>query len=260
MKMEKRSPLKASPLRNPGQSLDERIDQILDEDLMPYLFVSVFCIVTAGLEWWRWYRELPPSPLVWTLFALGVTVYSVLKLFRHRKYLRNLKLGRDGERAVGQYLELLRENGYRVFHDLIGEGFNLDHVVVSEHGIFVIETKTYSKPAKGNRMITYDGRTLKVGTLDIGDKAINQVRAQATWLRGVLKESTGRDVKIRPIIVFPGWYVKATPEGKHSDVWVLNPKALPKFIGSVSKSLRRDDMMLTCFHISRYIRSGNANS
>ena len=32
MKMEKRSPLKASPLRNPGQSLDEKIDKILDEE------------------------------------------------------------------------------------------------------------------------------------------------------------------------------------------------------------------------------------
>ena len=51
MKMEKRSPLKASPLRNPGQSLDEKIDKILDEEVMPYVFLSGFCTITAGLEW-----------------------------------------------------------------------------------------------------------------------------------------------------------------------------------------------------------------
>jgi hypothetical protein len=158
---------------------------------------------------------------------------------------------------VGQYLELLREKGCRVFHDLIGEGFNLDHVVISEHGIFAIETKTYSKPSKGNLKITYDGRTLKLGSLDIGDKAITQARSEATWLRGILKESTGKDFKIQPVIVFPGWYVECSPEGKRSGVWVLNPKALPTFIGNTTESVSKEDMMLASYHISRFIRSGN---
>ena len=63
----------------------------------------------------------------------------------------------DWERAVGQTLEALRRKGYRVFHDLIGEGFNLDHVIISEHGVFSVETKTYSKPAKGGCKIIYNG-------------------------------------------------------------------------------------------------------
>ena len=47
---------------------------------------------------------------------------------------------------MGQLLENLRADGARVFHDLVGEGLNIDHVVVSPHGIFVLETKTWSKP------------------------------------------------------------------------------------------------------------------
>ena len=257
MKMEKRSPLKSSPLRNPGQSLDEQIDKILDEGFTQYAFVSGFFIVFACLEWWRWYRDIPPSPVVWTILALAITTYSAFKIFGYRERIKRLKLGRDGERAVGQYLELLREKGYRVFHDLIGEGFNLDHVVVSEHGIFVIETKTYSKPLKGNPKINYDGCTLKLGSLDIGEKVVNQARAEATWLRGVLKESTGRDFTVQPVIVFPGWYVESTPEGKRSDVWVLNPKALPTFIGNTTESVSNEDMMLASYHISRFIRTGS---
>ena len=194
---------------------------------------------------------------MWTIFAFGITSYSIVRILKYRKSIRNLRLGRDGERVVGQYLELLRENGYRVFHDLIGEGFNLDHVVVSEHGIFVIETKTYSKPTKGNPTINYDGRTIKLGSLDIGVKAITQARSEVTWLKQILKESTGKDFKIQPAIVFPGWFVDPTPEGKRSDVWVLSPKALPKYIGNSKKSISRDDMMLASFHISRFIRSCN---
>lgn len=39
--------------------------------------------------------------------------------------------GPNGERAVGQYLELLREQGVKVFHDIPSDNFNLDHVLVS---------------------------------------------------------------------------------------------------------------------------------
>lgn len=36
----------------------------------------------------------------------------------------------EGERAVGQFLEQLREQGFHVFHDVVGTGFNVDHVLV----------------------------------------------------------------------------------------------------------------------------------
>lgn len=31
-------------------------------------------------------------------------------------------MARDGERAVGEFLEKLRADGYQVFHDLMGDG------------------------------------------------------------------------------------------------------------------------------------------
>ncbi len=138
MTIAKRSPLKSSPLRNPGQSLDEEIKKIYDEDIDEYILMTVFCFTITCLEWWRWYYELPPTPVLWTFLSVGLIPYCIFRIAGCKKRLRSLKLGRDGERAVGQYLELLREKGYRIFHDLIGENFNLDHVIVSNHGILVI--------------------------------------------------------------------------------------------------------------------------
>lgn len=46
---------------------------------------------------------------------------------------KQLKLARDGEKIVGQYLDDLKEKGNCVLHDIIGENFNVDHVVLSEH-------------------------------------------------------------------------------------------------------------------------------
>jgi hypothetical protein len=186
MEKEKRSPLKSNPLRNPGQSLDEEISKIYDDKISSYLMTSVMCTVLAGLDWWRWYKEIPPQAIIWTLFAAGIAIYSIYKVHGYVKRIRSLRLGRDGEKAVGQYLEQLREKGYRVFHDLIGDNFNLDHVVISEHGIYVIETKTYSKPVKGESKITFKGNELIVNGFNTKKRIVSQANAQANWLHSII--------------------------------------------------------------------------
>lgn len=255
MEKGKRSPLKSNPLRNPGQSLDEEINKILDEDVTLYLIMPIFTIVITGLEWWRWYKEIPPTPVIWTFIAVGLTGYSFYKLLGYRKRIRNLKLGRDGERAVGQYLELLREKGYRIYHDLIGGNFNLDHVVVCEQGIYVIETKTYSKPEKGESKIVFNGSEIMVNGFNTDKSIVSQANAQAKWLQSIIKDTTGKIFPVIPVVVFPGWYIESKQAPNKSSLWVLNPKALPAFIENSPKLLTTEDMMLVSFHMSRFIRA-----
>lgn len=53
--------------------------------------------------------------------------------------------GRDGERDVAARLEVLRSEGFEIFHGLrIGRG-DVDHVVVGPTGVFVLETKAWSR-------------------------------------------------------------------------------------------------------------------
>lgn len=47
-------------------------------------------------------------------------------------------------RAVVEFLYGLREQGYKVLHDIPADEFNLDHVVVAPYGVYLIETKTKS--------------------------------------------------------------------------------------------------------------------
>lgn len=104
---------------------------------MPTLFV----VILALLEWWQLYAKSPPTPKTYSVIALIMICLTTWKLSNKFSRIRNIKLGRDGERDVGQFLERLRENGAKIFHDIPGDGFNLDHVVVHSSGVYVIETK-----------------------------------------------------------------------------------------------------------------------
>lgn len=106
-----KSPIKAKPLRNPGESLDKQIDEIRYDEVLSNAFVSWVMVVFALKEWHQWYYKLPPSPVFFTLLAVLVIIYSTVKIFYALKKIKNLKQGRDGEKAVGQYLESLREQG-----------------------------------------------------------------------------------------------------------------------------------------------------
>lgn len=50
MTKEKRSPLKDNPLRNPGQSLDEEIHKIIEDDASPFFVAPIVSIIYAAIE------------------------------------------------------------------------------------------------------------------------------------------------------------------------------------------------------------------
>ena len=120
-----------------------------------------------------------------------------------------------------------------------------------------METKTISKPRTGDARITFEGGQLRVGGFVPDRDPITQARAQAAWLRRVLAESTGREFQVRPVVVFPGWFVERSADAPR-DVWVLEPKALPDFLAQEPARLKPEDVNLANFHLSRYVRAGES--
>jgi len=253
MKFTRKSPITAAPLRSAGQSLSERQWAILEKRLYwPLMFTAVFAPVTA-LEWMRFWQPSPPNPWLFTIVFFICLVFAAYRLLKVRKELRKLRLARDGERAVGEFLEKLRADGYQVFHDLVGDGFNLDHVLIGPAGVYTVETKTYSKPAKGKAELTFDGEAIQIGHWEPQRNPVIQARAQVGWLRSLLKETTGRDFPVHPVIVFPGWFVRSAGRAE-KPIWVLNPKALPEYLKKQQPQLTKEDIKLASYHLSRFIR------
>lgn len=252
--MEKyKSPIKAKALRNPGQSLEEKINNIIFDKLFTYFMMSAFTITYTGLEWFYWYNQTPRNPWVFTVLAVLVVMFTIYKFFKIRKVVKKYRQGLDGERAVGQYLDKLRKVGFDIYHDIVFDGFNIDHIAISTNGIFCIETKTYSKPIKGEAKLQYDGVSVEVNGYKANSPII-QAKAASKTLQELLEQSCGKKFNVRPVLLFPGWFIEPKVKDSQKKVWALNPKGFQTFAQNQGEQLTDDDAKLASYHLSRHIR------
>ena len=257
MKKEKVSPIKDKLRRQAGQSLDEKLNELIFLEVMPYFATVVLFVVMAGYEWWRYYGNLPPSPKTLSFMAVIAILFFIYKLITIKKQVTQIKLGRDGERAVSEILEPLREKGYKIYHDIVADNFNIDHVIICRKGIFLIETKTLQKDLNKDSKLYFDGKTIKIDNIELKKNPLEQVAMSKRWLQEQIKASTGKEFAIKPVVAFVGWFVETSAEGKKADCWVLNPKALTSYIDNAPDILSQEDMMMVSYHLSRYIRAKN---
>lgn len=248
-----RSPLKDRALRNPGQSLDERKRNLVMDRLLYPLMVALVLSIFAVLEISRAYFNSPPMPVLWMVTAIVAVAWAAYRVSRTMPAIRALTLAQEGEKAVGQYLEKLRAEGYEIFHDLQGQGFNVDHVIVGPAGVFTVETKTWSKPKQGSPTVRFDGEKLLAAGLEPDRNPIVQARAQSSWIGELIKESTGRRYHTKAVVLFPGWFVEQDP-GATREVWVLNPKAFPEFLRHEPVRHSPEEVRLASYGLSRFIR------
>jgi hypothetical protein len=224
-------------LRAPGESALRTLTHL--NDRLFHLFIGAFAIpvvisgvllaITTQLEpGWQ------PLGLGLTLVALLVSLFCVARIIAGTfEETRNRDLGYFGERIVGEALDPLKAQGFRVFHDVpAGDDshpFNLDHVVVGPTGVFAIETKTRrkrrgaSRPGYAEHEIIYDGQVLAYPWGE-DTHGLAQTLRQAAWLRAWLHDLLGAEIPVHPILTFPGWMVISRAPGA---VTVLNPKQLP---------------------------------
>lgn len=224
---------------------------------MFYIVLMVLAPALAIWEWLRYFTHQIPHPVLFTVLAVPAAVISWKKLSGLKGRLRNISKGIQAEKSVGQYLEQFRAAGYQIFHDIPGESggkkFNLDHVLIGPKGIFTIETKYARKPEKGRGEVHYDGEQITVQGLHPPRDPVGQAKSQARWLFELLKSSTGKGLFVKPVVIYPGWWV----ENKvyNAEVWVINEKGLASFINSQANELADSDVHLASFHLSRYIQS-----
>lgn len=216
----RRSPLTGDLLRTPGHTLRAQLEEARSDlgfDVMSLMVAPAFALAflyVTNLVTGR-------AHSVWLLAVLGALV-SVICVFQARKLIRSStqmdqwRLGLDAEMAVGQELDQLLRHGAAVFHDLAGEKFNIDHVVIARQGVFAVETKGYRKPNRdggaADARVIYDGEALKFPEWS-GAGPLRQAARNARWLAEWLTGATGEKIEVTPVVALPGWFVEHKGRG-----------------------------------------------
>lgn len=227
-------------LRPPGESLRLRIDE-LSEKLMTDVLILLICAMVAGFGLRAIFKHALVGGVVLAI-SLPPFLFFTHRLWQRICLLRDCNLGFLGERAVGEELNSLLADGWKVFHDVEFDEhpgqktFNVDHVVVGPGGLFAIETKTRSKQALTPRdhspnIVVFDGSTLEYpwGREDFG---IRDARERSQHLSQWLTKSLQTVCSFRPVLALPGWFVKRT--GK-SDLHVVSGRELGQLFDGLNK-------------------------
>jgi hypothetical protein len=249
---EKRSPIREKPLRLPGQGLDERLRDLVFEDGLGYILPAAFAWMVAVGSLAQSFINRPLAYWLFSGVAIALTIRMAYGIWRIRKHAHRLRLGRAGERTVGQILQTIDLPGTRVFHDIPSEHGYIDHVVVCDRGVYVIETKTWSK-GSGDTLDVKDGRILLRGRPMLGNP-VGQAAAAAKWLSSMLAAETGHIYMCQAVVVLPGWFVGRMDAATKEQAWVLEPKALLKWIPQDPVKLRPEDIRQIEGAIARHVR------
>ncbi|HEY5588210.1 MAG TPA: nuclease-related domain-containing protein, partial [Candidatus Paceibacterota bacterium] len=193
---QKISPLKKDSLRHAGQSLDEKINQVLEESIFTPMVIVFILWAVVIVSWISLYFNIPYTPWTLTIVALIFTIFYGIKIPSAVKNIRNMQLGRKGECIVAESLLELKTMGYMIYNDIIGGSFNVDHIIVGPAGVFTIETKTYRKRIGANSQISYDGDKIKIDGATYDKDPIRQARGQKYWLEGYIKDNTKMVIKV----------------------------------------------------------------
>ena len=191
----------------------------------------LFFVGPAFLAGWALQRiDLPSmrfgwNEAAWLAVFLTMATWAIRRIVKHGDRRRRGIAGLKAELYTAQELNRLIGEGCTVLHDVHGDGFNLDHVVIGPHAVYVVETKSVRKPrgdaTRDQAKVVHDGDCLRFPDF-VSRKAIQQTVRQAQWLAKYLKQATNRAVPVIPTVALPGWWIEST--GKCRDhVRVFNP-------------------------------------
>ncbi len=252
-KLKKReSPFPGNFLRIPGERFRSRL-QSVNADINVYLFSAFLAplIIYSGLITQAYFGNNTPSVafILMTILPAAVLeahfIFKLVKLINRR---RKLRLGYEGQLAVGQELNQLLRYGYYVYHDFPADKFNIDHIVVGPAGVYAVATKAWQTAKTGNGQsdgkVIYDGQKLHFPDWT-ETKPLKQARRRAQWLSKWLSSAVGDYIHVQPVVALPGWFVDRMSA---NSLPVINPREARSILNSNQGSVLDEKMVSRIVH------------
>jgi hypothetical protein len=237
-------------VRNPESSLDERIDRVARDAISGYYLTAATLWVIAAVEWLARLLNYSLMPFAYAVAALVATGFCSVKFVRAQVRARRLQKTRDAQRDVSAFLDAQRRHGAQIFHLIPQQPDKAGHVVVCSRGIFVIQTRCSRQPHKELEM-RFDGAQIQIARQLPDAAAIAECQAEVELMNALALDAASKPWKVRGIVVFLDWHVIRTSSALGSQIWVLNPDELERWIGREPEVMCNEDVAKATLHLQR---------
>ena len=221
---------------------------------LPTLAIVVFIVMLLILE------SLGFEHNLFTFSVMIVTVFAI-SMFRSRGVLKTAKawrVGRDAERLVGQKLEELCKNDCYIFHDIKikNKDCNIDHLVISNSGIFVVETKARKKTENNRKIVGIDFKNniVRFANKTYDKKSLPQLNANMKWFDEQLYLITKEKYKTKGILIYTDSFINKDIS-KVKGIWVLTQNLVTSFIQHEKTVYQTNQIEWLAAVIEDYLRS-----
>ena len=145
------------------------------------------------------------------LSILAVSVLILIWFFHYRRHSHDIeakRLGKQGEKKVSAFLKTTKSRKKKILNNVIlefehGNTTQIDHILINEYGVFVIETKNYKGVVYGSEGKNYWRQYLKNKSFTF----YTPIKQNEGHIKH-LKEMFGKKYPYYSVIVFVGNAVK----------------------------------------------------
>lgn len=239
-----------------GESLQERIRE-LEFKIPEHVVLPLYFGIVAFFAWlasigWMVFNYI--SAIGLTIIFIVLSIRCFVKVKELRKSLKFCRKGLEGERFVGETLNRLNSESTFVFHDIPGNHFNVDHIIVSTRGIFAIETKHFDREICNE--FFYDGsmiyRVMKNGRKFPCPKLLPQIDGEARFIQQEIERRAEIRLPVIKVGILIGAYITCSENFK--DYWLLNDVAFVKAFNRQREMFDDSVAKLVASHIREMVK------
>ena len=189
--------------------------------------------------------------IAFVLAVAGAFVFVAFWVCRAVPQISNWKLGMAGEIITEQHLaDAMRRDDWHVFHGFRPDNYgDIDHIVVSPKGVFVIEVKAL----RGEKVLQNDKGELFLDGKPLRKwNPVEQVEKNATNLRKWIEKEVKLNVFVKSIVCFPDKIV----EYNNFDPVVMNPEKLTAYFRARKdlSHMTEEKIQMIAYAIGRSVR------
>ena len=240
-----------------GESLQTKIRE-LEQKIYETIWYPT-CFMALSILAWLAYVDFVKFDLIFAIMISSITAYLVIKgSFKIKTLMKIIKAyrkGLEGERLVGENINQLSNNSSTfIFHDIPGERFNVDHIVVSTRGIFVIETKHFDR-TKCHEFF-FDGnmvyRQMKDGRRFPCPKLLPQMDGEARFIQSEIEKRAEIKLPVIKVAILVGSYVHSSENFK--EYWLMNDTSFITAFNKCPEILDDSVAKLVAQHIREMVK------